>query len=146
MCGNYGTGTPWTGLEMALFKMKGHPPLSADSQVLMGALILFRLRERQGRPAVPRMLLMQALLDSRRSLATEPRDKIYALLGLTRDGSEVVVPVPQSLSTRRDAEIYVDVARHFVANKAIRPRSCSRPTRGSALARRLGCRSGRSGL
>lgn len=110
LCGS--RSTPWTGLEMALEQMAGHLP--AASQLLMDALVSFRLRERQGRLAVPRMLLMQALLDSRRSLATEPRDKIYALLGLTRDGGEVV-PAPHY--TCSDEHIYIDVARHFIVKQ-----------------------------
>lgn len=60
---------------------------------LLAALGEFRLRERQSRIGVPRMLLALALIASRRSQSTEPRDKIYALLGLTLDGSEVV-PIP----------------------------------------------------
>lgn len=110
LCGN--RACPWTGLEMALEQMRDHLP--ASSQVLMEALVSFRRRERMGRLAVPRMLLMQALLDSRRSLATEPRDKIYALLGLTRDGGEAV-PAPHY--SGRDAHIYIDVARHFITKQ-----------------------------
>lgn len=110
LCGN--RTAPWTGLEMALEQMRGH--LSPGSQMLMDALVAFRLRERQGRLAVPRMLLLKALLDSRRSFATEPRDKIYALLGLTRDGGEVV-PAPHYTSS--DAHIYTKVARHFIAKQ-----------------------------
>lgn len=110
LCGN--RSAPWTGLELALAQMAGHLPTA--SQVLMDALVSFRVRERQGRLAVPRMLLLRALLDSRRSRATEPRDKIYALLGLTRDGGEVV-PAPHY--TCGDEHVYVDVARHFVARQ-----------------------------
>lgn len=110
LCGN--RACPWTGLEMALKQMWDHLP--ASSQVLMEALMSFRRRERLGRLAVPRMLLMQALLDSRRSLATEPRDKIYALLGMTRDGGEAV-PAPHYNGC--DAHIYTDVARHFITKQ-----------------------------
>lgn len=110
LCGN--RAAPWTGLEMALDQMRGH--LSPGSQGLMDALTAFRLREREGRLAVPRMLLLQALLDSRSSLATEPKDKVYALLGLTRDGGEVV-PAPNY--TCSDFNVYIDVARHFVARQ-----------------------------
>jgi hypothetical protein len=39
------------------------------------------------------MTLLQALIASRYSLATDPRDKVYALLGLTRDGNDLV-PMP----------------------------------------------------
>lgn len=117
-CGN--CYTPWTGLEKVLHKMRGLLP--ADSQVLMEALVSFRAQERQSRLAVPRMLLMQALLNSRRSLATEPRDKIYALLELTRDGNEVVPAphYPRNCSEPHacdDAHIFVDVARHFVVRQ-----------------------------
>lgn len=110
LCGN--RSAPWTGLEMALEQMAGHLPPA--SQVLTDALVSFRVRERLGRLAVPRMLLVRALVDSRRSLATEPRDKIYALLGLARDGGEVV-PAPHY--TCSDEHVYVDVARHFVARQ-----------------------------
>lgn len=110
LCGEY--AVPWTGLERALGKMEGN--LSADSQILMSALVSFRIRERESRLSAPRMLLIQALVDSRRSVATEPRDKIYALLGLTRDGSEVV-PVPHYENP--DTDVYIGVARHMIVTQ-----------------------------
>jgi hypothetical protein len=48
---------------------------------------VFREREQSGN----RISLLQALISSRRSLATDPRDKIYALLGLTSDGTKQVL-------------------------------------------------------
>ncbi|KAL1393236.1 heterokaryon incompatibility protein-domain-containing protein [Phyllosticta capitalensis] len=109
LCGDH--TAQWTGLEKALEQLPQHAREPSESLLLMNALMSFRLGELHGRLAMPRMLLMQALLESRRSRATEPRDKIYALLGLTRDGAEVV-PAPHY--TGGDALIYTQVARHFV--------------------------------
>lgn len=80
------------------------PKLSAGDEVptLFGTLTYFRVRERRSRFGVARMLLSEALLRSRSSLATDPRDKMYALLGLTLDGAEVI-PTPNYIQSPDEA-------------------------------------------
>jgi hypothetical protein len=50
----------------------------------------FRERELRSRRGLPRMLLSQALVESWSSKSTDPRDKMYALLGLTVDGGDII--------------------------------------------------------
>jgi hypothetical protein len=50
----------------------------------------FRERELRSKRGLPRMLLSQALVESWSSKSTDPRDKIYALLGLTLDGGDII--------------------------------------------------------
>jgi hypothetical protein len=57
------------------------------------AIHIFRKRENPMVLGAPRMLLSEALRRTRYALATEPQDAIYAVLGLTRDGDDVV-PMP----------------------------------------------------
>ena len=45
--------------------------------------------------------LVKLMMSSRTSLATDPRDKVYALLGLASDGEELV-PVPNYDQTLED--------------------------------------------
>jgi hypothetical protein len=79
--------------------------ISDSDRYVLEAIRYIRTRERQSHIAVARMLLSVSLLRSRMSLATDPRDKIYALLSLTLDGNEVV-PTP---SYRQNVEaIYND--------------------------------------
>ncbi|KAK8197943.1 uncharacterized protein BKA78DRAFT_307172 [Phyllosticta capitalensis] len=113
MCGN--RTALWSGLIVALNNMRGDPCVSAESQLLMDALEAFRLNEHRGRLAEPCIRLVYALLDSRRSRATVPRDKIFALLDLTRDGSKVV---PAPYYTGLDATIFLSVTRYFIAKQA----------------------------
>ncbi|KAI1100557.1 HET-domain-containing protein [Jackrogersella minutella] len=63
------------------------------NRILISTIQEFRLQELEARRGGPRMTLLQALIRSRYSLATNPRDKIYALLNLARDGNDLV-PTP----------------------------------------------------
>ncbi|KAK3667255.1 hypothetical protein LTR22_001771 [Elasticomyces elasticus] len=56
----------------------------------ISAINHFRIREVQSRIGVPRMLLCEAMLRSFRCEASDQRDKVYALLGMTLDGADVV--------------------------------------------------------
>jgi hypothetical protein len=58
-------------------------------RILASAIVRFRAQEQDyGESSkTARMPLLDALITSRHSLATDPRDKIYALLGMTVDGS-----------------------------------------------------------
>jgi len=58
---------------------------------ILNATHLLEFREKYARPA--RISLLEAMIWSRSSLATEPRDKIFALLGLCLD-SPILVPIP----------------------------------------------------
>jgi Heterokaryon incompatibility protein (HET) len=71
---------------------------------------VFRERERSGN----RIGLLQALISSRRSLATDPRDKIYALLDLTSDGTELV-PTPNY--TQPIEAVYSDLTKSLLRKR-----------------------------
>ncbi|KAH7078794.1 heterokaryon incompatibility protein-domain-containing protein [Paraphoma chrysanthemicola] len=55
--------------------------------------------------------LLDALCKSRNSLATDPRDKVFALLGLTQTRFSEVIPVDYSLSSN---DLYAKVACHMI--------------------------------
>ncbi|KAI2469046.1 HET-domain-containing protein [Annulohypoxylon bovei var. microspora] len=67
--------------------------LPQRSHNLISAIQEFRLQESEARRGGLRMTLLQALIRSRYSLATNRRDKVYALLNLARDGNDLV-PTP----------------------------------------------------
>ncbi|KAI1459758.1 HET-domain-containing protein [Annulohypoxylon moriforme] len=67
--------------------------LPERSRILISTIQEFRLQESEARRGGLRMTLLQALIRSRHSLATNPRDKVYALLNLARDGNDLV-PTP----------------------------------------------------
>ncbi|KAI0886699.1 HET-domain-containing protein [Annulohypoxylon maeteangense] len=67
--------------------------LPERSRILISTIQEFRLQESEARRGGLRMTLLQALIRSRYSLATNPRDKVYALLNLARDGNDLV-PTP----------------------------------------------------
>ncbi|KAK5120826.1 hypothetical protein LTR85_005893 [Meristemomyces frigidus] len=79
-----------------------------DSLTLLKTLADFRKEERQSRIGVARMLLSEALVRSKDSLATDPRDKIYAMLGLTLDGAEIV-PTPNYIQSSKEAFLQATV-------------------------------------
>jgi hypothetical protein len=69
--------------------------LSERTRTLLRAIVRFRAQEQEygGLSTNTRMPLFEALIRSRYSLATDPRDKVYALLGMTSDGSNLA-PLP----------------------------------------------------
>jgi hypothetical protein len=69
--------------------------LSERTRTLLRAIVRFRAQEQGygGLSTNARMSLFDALIASRHSLATDPRDKVYALIGLTNDGSNLI-PMP----------------------------------------------------
>ena len=83
-------------------------------QTSLLAVQYFRDKERQSRRAVARMLLSEALVRSRWSLATNPRDKIYALRSMTRDGEDIV-PNPNYKQSPRN--VFKDVTRSMITNQ-----------------------------
>jgi hypothetical protein len=82
----------WNPLLLASRNLKDLPE---RTRTLLSAITNFRAQEQRygGFSPNSRMSLFDALIMSRYSLATDPRDKIYALLGMTCDGSNLV-PLP----------------------------------------------------
>ena len=62
------------------------------------------------------MLLVEALLASSNAGATDPRDKIYALLGLTRDGTQLV-PLPNYAQPVSD--VFLEVTQKMVIQERL---------------------------
>ena len=88
--------------------------ISRSARNVLGSIRYFRGREGQSHYAVARMLLSESLLRSRMALATDPRDKVYALLSLTLDGSGVV-PTP---NYRQDVQdVFLETSRAMVVNQ-----------------------------
>ena len=69
-------------------------------------LLHFRERERTSYTGEARMVLLEALISSRLSLTSDPRDKIYSLLALTRDAKDVV-PTPNYVVSAETALLNV---------------------------------------
>lgn len=90
----------------------GETVLPYDVRELLTGIHCFRARERPNRLGAPRMLLSEALVRTRHSLATDTRDSIYAILGLTRDGNDLV-PMPNYTETTD--EVMVQTSRNMVA-------------------------------
>ncbi|KAI2627971.1 heterokaryon incompatibility protein-domain-containing protein [Hypomontagnella submonticulosa] len=77
-----------------LLKVARHlKDLPQRNRDIMAAIAKFRSQEQRSRVGNPRISLLQALLESRHSRATDQRDKVYTLLGVTSDGSDIV-PLP----------------------------------------------------
>jgi hypothetical protein len=75
------------------------------------ALQFFRNAEADVRKGAARMLLSAAMVRSLHTKATLDKDKIYALLGLTRDGTETV-PTPNYFQD--DATVFDTVLKHMI--------------------------------
>ncbi|KAK3621362.1 hypothetical protein LTR56_015633 [Elasticomyces elasticus] len=96
-------------------------------------LSLLRVVEQQATSGTPRMTLASALLSTRTSLATDSRDAIFALLGLTCDGSDLV-PMPNYVEPVED--IFVRTSWNMMKGQgqiallllARRSRRCSLPS------------------
>lgn len=67
--------------------------------------------ERKSRRGAARTLLSTAMIRTMHAKATMRRDKVYALLGLTRDGKETV-PTPNYVQD--DATVFKDVLKHMI--------------------------------
>ena len=68
-------------------------PVPEDLRQLVEPLDFFRSREQEDNIGGERLSLLNAIVTTRHSLATDPRDKLYALLGLTNDGPSII-PLP----------------------------------------------------
>ncbi|OTA55799.1 HET-domain-containing protein [Hypoxylon sp. EC38] len=85
--------------------------LPQRSRILISAIQEFRLQELGARRGALRMTLLQALIRSRYSLATNPRDKVYALLNLARDGNDLV---PTPTYTEPIEEVFKELTMTFL--------------------------------
>ena len=84
------------------------------SRCRLNELARFRQREQKDIVGSERVPLATALMETRRSLASDPRDKIYALLGLTADGMDLV-PLPNYLQTTKD--IYLQLSHNIIVRQ-----------------------------
>ncbi|KAK3075304.1 hypothetical protein LTR53_001505 [Teratosphaeriaceae sp. CCFEE 6253] len=82
----------------------------------LGAMGIFRIREAQSRIGVPRMLLAEAMLSTYHFEATDPRDKIYALLGMTLDGADVL---PWPSYTDQSREVFRRTTEVMIAREGL---------------------------
>ncbi|KAK3070070.1 hypothetical protein LTR53_011084 [Teratosphaeriaceae sp. CCFEE 6253] len=82
----------------------------------LGAMGVFRIREAQSRIGVPRMLLAEAMLSTHHFEATDPRDKIYALLGMTLDGADVL---PWPSYTDQPREVFRRTTEVMIAREGL---------------------------
>ena len=85
--------------------------LTLNQKTRFDAIRLFCEHERRSIVGTPRMLLSEALVTSRSSMASDPRDNIYAILGLTLDG-EHIVKYPDYSSSVED--VFADASRRLV--------------------------------
>ncbi|KAI1137703.1 HET-domain-containing protein [Hypoxylon sp. FL0543] len=85
--------------------------LPQRSRILISAIQEFRLQELEARRGALRMTLLEALIRSRYFLATNSRDKIYALLNLARDGNDLV---PTPTYTEPVEDVFRDLAMTFL--------------------------------
>lgn len=83
-------------------------------QDMISPLNDFRTRERSDIFGGKRLSMLRALVDSRYSMATDLRDKVYALLGITIDGP-TLVPMPNYISTVQD--VFIQCARRIIINQ-----------------------------
>jgi hypothetical protein len=88
-------------LETMISAARSLKDLTGRSRTLLAAIDIFRAQEQHRIDGTHRMSLLQALVASRHSLATDQRDKVYAILGLTSDGVDLV-PTPTYADSVKD--------------------------------------------
>jgi hypothetical protein len=99
-----GVETWWSSRAVSVGDF-GHPIMT---------LKFFRLAERNAKRGAARMLLSTAMVRTLHTRATLNRDKIYALLGVTRDGTETV-QTPNYVQD--DATVFGHVFRHMIVEQ-----------------------------
>jgi hypothetical protein len=72
----------------------------------------FRFAETSNKESTLRFTLLKAMLETRSSISSDARDKIYALLGITTDGAELV---PSPNYTRPAQSIYYETLRAIIS-------------------------------
>jgi hypothetical protein len=82
----------WLMLKIAMLnsEIRNYLHLVPDFHAFILMLDRFQSRERDSRVGEKRVSLLGALFESRNSISTHHRDKIYALLGLSSDGDGFV--------------------------------------------------------
>ncbi|KAK4618011.1 Heterokaryon incompatibility protein 6, OR allele [Fulvia fulva] len=91
------------------------PGIPHREQTLLETILKFRIQESNSAgDCSNRVSLYQALIDTRYSLATEPRDKVYSLLGLTSDGDDLL-PTPSYVGTPEQA--FATVSRAILRSR-----------------------------
>ncbi|KAL5317014.1 hypothetical protein ACEPPN_016067 [Leptodophora sp. 'Broadleaf-Isolate-01'] len=88
--------------------------VSARTRSLLDAIINFRIQEQRGPGAFNRMSLYEAIMQSRYSLAKDERDKVYALLGLTSDGSDLI---PTPTYTESIEQIWLNLTKAIIQSR-----------------------------
>jgi hypothetical protein len=92
-----------------------HTKLRAtDSQHPIFTLNKFCDAERNSDRGDARMLLCTAMVRTLHTKASLERDRLYALLGITRDGSETV-PTPNYV--QEDADVFSPILRHMIVKQ-----------------------------
>lgn len=104
----------WCGSQMASWDyfvpyLNG-PSFGSDSLPLR-ILRRFCDAEQASQKEVPRMLLSTAMVHTMYTRASYSRDKIYALIGLTRDG-RTIIPFPNY--EQPDDQVFDDILRHII--------------------------------
>lgn len=74
----------------------------------------FRQMEQRSNRGAPRMLLSEALIRTRYARATDLRDKVYAMLALSRDGPQVV-PTPNY--AQEPVEVFKAASRNMIVTQ-----------------------------
>ncbi|KAI0155271.1 heterokaryon incompatibility protein-domain-containing protein [Xylariaceae sp. FL1272] len=80
-------------LETLLWCSSRLKNFSSRAQSLLDAVKKFKITESTVRHGGRRISLLEAMITTRHFFASDERDKVYALLGLTRDGNDLV-PIP----------------------------------------------------
>ena len=102
---------PWTRFVKRVQSKGIRKIVPPDFRFLLYPLDSFRDRENVDDMGSSRVSLFQALSDTRYSLSTDPRDKIYALLGLTSDGASIV-PLPNYQQSVRD--VFMQTGKNII--------------------------------
>ncbi|KAI1123325.1 HET-domain-containing protein [Nemania abortiva] len=108
VCGE--RSVPWGTMLKRLGELGNSIP-AQYAQHLISPLRQMRYREQNKLRANTETSLIPLLVLSRRSLARDPRDKLYALLSLARDG-RVLIPTPNYSQTVE--QVFFDTARCMI--------------------------------
>ncbi|KAI0468990.1 HET-domain-containing protein [Xylaria cf. heliscus] len=108
VCG--GRSVPWGTMLKRLDGLGTSVP-AQYAQHLISPLRQMRYREQNKLRAGTEISLVPLLVLSRRSLARDPRDKLYALLSLAKDG-RTLIPTPNYSQTAE--QIFFDTARCMI--------------------------------
>ena len=105
---------PWDILCEALASKHLDYFLTKPQREVFSALQAFRLQEKNININLQRLTLLEALVQSRHALATDARDKIFALLNLTSDGQDLV---PLTNYSKTTCQIFQEVASGMIVRQ-----------------------------